>query len=103
MTTAIPQTAAVHALTAGAMATMILAVTTRATLGHTGRELRADGITITAYLFICAGAAMRVLAPFGLVDTMLALRLAALAWGGAFLFFLIGYGPILMRPRLGEP
>ena len=39
---AVPTAAAVHALTAGAMGTMILAVMTRATLGHTGRVLRAD-------------------------------------------------------------
>ena len=35
-------TSALHALTVGAMGTMILAVMTRATLGHTNRELTAD-------------------------------------------------------------
>ena len=39
---AVPASAAIHALTAGAMATMILAVMTRATLGHTGRDLKAN-------------------------------------------------------------
>ena len=35
--------AAMHALTAGAIGTMTLAIMTRATLGHTGRALTADG------------------------------------------------------------
>ena len=38
----VPRSAAIHALTAGAMATMILAVMTRASLGHTARELKAN-------------------------------------------------------------
>ena len=37
----IPESAGVQALTAGAMATMIVAVMTRASLGHTGRDLTA--------------------------------------------------------------
>jgi len=52
--TAFPRSAAVHALTAGAMATMILAVMSRATLGHTGRELRASALTQVAYVLVTA-------------------------------------------------
>ena len=36
----LPRSAAIHALTAGAIGTMILAVMTRATRGHTGRDCR---------------------------------------------------------------
>ena len=50
-----PRSAAVHALTAGAMATMILAVMTRATLGHTGRELRAGPLTTLIYVLVTIG------------------------------------------------
>src|SRR3546814_15715776 len=38
---------------------MILAMTTRATLGHTGRTLHADGRNLALYLMICLGAAAR--------------------------------------------
>lgn len=100
---AIPASTAIHALTAGAMATMILAVMTRATLGHTGRELKADGPTVLIYVLIIVGAVLRVAAPFGMVDYTLGMRLAALAWGGAFLGFILFYGPILFSPRVGEP
>lgn len=98
----VPASAAIHALTAGAMATMILAVMTRATLGHTGRELKADGPTVLVYILITAGAVLRVAAPFGVIDYTLGMRLSALAWGGAFLGFLLAYGPILFARRLGE-
>ena len=98
--TVVPRTAAVHALTAGAMGTMILAVTSRATLGHTGRELRANALTIAAYGLATIGALIRVLSPLGLLDYRLGLGLAGLAWGGAFVVFLVAYAPILFAPRL---
>jgi uncharacterized protein involved in response to NO len=100
LSAAVPESAAIHALTAGAMATMILAVMTRATLGHTGRELRADGATISLYLLVTLGAVLRVAAPFGLFDYMGGIELAGLAWAAAFLIFLLTYGPMLIRPRI---
>ncbi len=100
--TAVPRSAAIHALTAGAMGTMILAVMTRATLGHTGRELKAGALTACLYLLVTIGAALRVAAPMDLVDYRLGMELAALAWAGAFLLFLGVYGPILFRPRIGD-
>ena len=98
----LPQSAAVHALTAGAMATMILAVMTRATLGHTGRELRADGATTVIYLLVTLGAVLRVASPLGLVDYRLGMEVAALCWMAGFLLFIARYGPILVAPRVGE-
>lgn len=98
----VPQSAAVHALTAGAMATMILAVMTRATLGHTGRELRASGATVAVYALVTAGAVLRVAAPLGFAEYTMAMQLSALVWGGALLMFLLFYGPILFKPRLGQ-
>ena len=96
----LPRSAAVHALTAGAMATMILAVMSRATLGHTGRELRASTVTQAAYVLVTVGAVLRVAAPLGLLDYRLGMEVAGSAWIGAFLLFLAAYGPILVRPRL---
>ncbi len=40
-----PKAVALHALGAGAVATMILAVMSRAALGHTGRKLVASRVT----------------------------------------------------------
>jgi len=99
---AIPESAAVHALTAGAMATMILAVMTRATLGHTGRELRASAVTTVSYVLVTVGAILRVSAPSGWIDPAIGMEVAGAAWAGAFLLFLAAYGPMLFRPRLGD-
>lgn len=99
---AVPRSVGVHALTAGAMTTMILAVMTRASLGHTGRELRADVPTIAIYVLVTAGAVLRVAAPLGWSDYMPAVRASAVAWGLALLLFLIAYASVLFRPRLGD-
>jgi len=98
----LPRSAAIHALTAGAMATMILAVMTRASLGHTARELKANAATVLVYVLVTAGALLRVAASLRLIDYRMGIDIAGLAWGGAFLLFLIAYAPVLWRPRLGD-
>ena len=99
---AVPRSAAIHALTAGAMTTMILAVMTRASLGHTARELRANAATVLLYALVTAGALLRVSASLRLVDYNFGIEVAGVVWGGALLMFLIAYAPVLWRPRLGE-
>lgn len=91
--------AALHALTAGAMAGMTLAVMTRATRGHTGRDLSAGPMTITLYVLITLAAAIRVAAPILPMSYLAAIHLAATAWIGAFVLFVIAYGPMLALPR----
>lgn len=98
----LPQSAAVHALTAGAMGTMILAVMSRASLGHTGRELRAGPTTSVMYVLVTIGAALRVAASLGGVDYRMGMEVAGLCWIGSFVLFAFNYGPILFKPRLGE-
>jgi uncharacterized protein involved in response to NO len=100
LTGLVPQSAAIHALTAGAMATMILAVMTRASLGHTARELKANGATVVIYLLVTSGAVLRVTAALRLIDYNVGIEIAGLAWGAAFLLFLIAYAPVLWGPRL---
>jgi uncharacterized protein involved in response to NO len=98
----VPRSAAIHALTAGAMTTMILAVMTRASLGHTARELKANAATVILYVLVTAGALLRVAASLGLIDYNVGIEVAGLVWGGALLLFLIAYAPVLWRPRVGE-
>jgi uncharacterized protein involved in response to NO len=95
----IPRSSAVHALAAGALASMTLAVMTRATLGHTGRELRADGATQAIYLLVTLGAVVRFAAPMLPFDYIATVGLAGLLWSGAFLLYLLSYGPKLLGPR----
>ena len=90
-----------HALTYGAFATMILAVMTRASLGHTGRPLVVTRAIAVAYVVLTAGALLRV---FGGAWTpgyyLPALSASGVAWVLAFLIFVWVYGPILMSPRV---
>jgi uncharacterized protein involved in response to NO len=89
-----------HALTIGAAATMIMAVVTRASLGHTGRPLVVDTRTVLAYMCLTAAAAVRVLGP-GLAGVAYGavLGLSGLFWTAAFVLFLWVYAPILLTPR----
>ena len=95
----VPAAAAIHALTAGAMGTMILAVMTRATLGHTGRALHADTATITLYALVSLAAVLRIVAAWTVDAQADVLEVSALAWVGAFALFLAQYGPMLLAPR----
>jgi uncharacterized protein involved in response to NO len=90
--TLVPATAGLHALTAGAVGSMTLAVMTRATLGHTGRELRADAATTVIYLAVAAAAATRVAA--GAVPEAYSALLwgSGLLWTLAFGLFVLRYG-----------
>lgn len=95
----------VHALTTGAFATMILAVMTRAALGHTGRAIVAPPSMVAAYLLVTAAAVARVFGPLlptapwsGWIVT------SALLWSAAFALFVIAFAPILTGPRAdGKP
>jgi uncharacterized protein involved in response to NO len=98
---AFPRTAGLHALMAGAAGVMTLAMMTRATLGHTGRPRSADGLTTLLYLAVNLAAALRVAAAFAGPGREMLLVAAAALWITAFGAFLIGYGPMLVRPPLG--
>jgi uncharacterized protein involved in response to NO len=102
---AIPATAGLHALTAGAMGSAILAVMTRVGLGHTGRPLTLPRGVVWSYTLVHLAAAARVAAPFVSGDVYRALLLAsALAWAAAFGLFAFRYWPILTTPRVdGSP
>jgi uncharacterized protein involved in response to NO len=77
---------------------MTLAVMSRATLGHTGRELAASRVTEILYGLVIAGAVVRVIAALEPAWT-LGLYLAALTWSIGFFGFAAIYGPMLWRPK----
>ena len=95
----IPQSAALHSWMVGGVAGMILAVSTRATLGHTGRALYADSRTVAIYIALFAAAAARIGAGLAPRAAEPLLWLAALAWIGAFGGYVAVYGPYLASPR----
>ena len=95
----IASTAALHALSANAIGIMILAVASRAALGHAGRPLVTPRLTVAAYGLVIAGGLVRVLVPSGA-----GLLLAGLLWSLGYAIFAFDYWPILTRPRIdGRP
>jgi uncharacterized protein involved in response to NO len=100
--TAVPRSAAVHALTAGAMTTMVLAVMTRATLGHTGRDLHANLPTVVLYGCVTTGALLRVAASLGFGPNGLMLDISGALWAAGLVLFLAVYAPMLWQPRTAE-
>lgn len=95
----VPRSVGIHALTAGAVGVMTLAVMTRATRGHTGRPLAADTSTMAIYFAINAAALLRVAAPFSGEGQSLLLTASGLAWSLAFGGFAVAYGRMLVLPR----
>ncbi|MGH0032575.1 MAG: NnrS family protein [Myxococcota bacterium] len=96
----VPATAGLHALTAGAMGSTILAVITRVGLGHTGRPLVLPRGMVPGLVLVHAAAVARVAAPFFSSEGQRALLAASgVAWAAAFVLFVVHYGPILVRPR----
>jgi uncharacterized protein involved in response to NO len=91
----------VHALGVGAVGTMTLAVMVRATLGHTGRPLRAGTAGCVVFTAILAAALARIVAALGLAGPWL-METAGGLWAIAFLGFALFYGAALISPRLGR-
>lgn len=97
--TAMPGAAA-HAWGVGAVGLMTLAVMSRATLGHTGRQLHASTGTVVVYLLAITAALARIGAAFPSGVDVILLHVAAIAWIGAFSGFAVVYGPMMLGPRL---
>lgn len=95
----VPATSAIHALTAGAVGTMTLAIMTRASRGHTGRTIEADAATVAIYAMVTLGALLRVLAPFAGDLHAPFLVLGGFSWSAAFALFAVAYGPMLVSRR----
>lgn len=94
-----------HALTIGVLATMVMGVMTRASLGHTGRPLVVEPAMAIGYLLLAGAAVLRVfgLSPLGLGYST-AILLSATCWILAFGVFLCIYAPILCAARVdGKP
>jgi len=95
----LPSSSALHAITVGAMGTMILAVMTRVSLGHTGRELHASRFTVALYVAVTIAAVARIVAPLSGGGYLLLIEISTGAWIAAFAGFVWEYRGILAGPR----
>jgi uncharacterized protein involved in response to NO len=88
-----------HALTIGAASTMIVAVITRAALGHTGRPLVVHRQVAAAYVLLFAATLVRVFAG-AFLPYESSVWISGVLWLGAFSLLLVRYVPVLMTPRV---
>ena len=96
---ALAYSTAVHALTAGAVTTMTLAVMTRASLGHSGRKLTADRLTVIIYALAILGALARIIAPLSPMGYMPTIHMAGTLTAAAFALFAWHYAPVFFNRR----
>ncbi|MCO4763522.1 MAG: NnrS family protein [Myxococcales bacterium] len=85
--------AALHALTAGAIGGMIMAVASRAARGHAGMPLVASRLTVSCYALVLGGALLRV------VGGPSVILVAGSAWALGWLLFGAEHAPMLVRAR----
>lgn len=83
--------AALHALTVGAIGTMVIAVMSRASLGHSGQPLIADGWITAGYVAMSGAAATRVAASLLPLHYRALLAFSAACWCATFVLLLWRY------------
>ena len=92
--------AVIHALTAGAIGTMILGMICRVTLGHTGRDLKLGALTTLSFFAIQVTAIARVFGPIFMPDHMNEWVIGSAAlWSLCFAAYLWVYTPMLFTAR----
>ena len=101
----LPASAALHAVSIGALSATMYTMLTRVALGHTGRPLRAHAAITVGYMAISLAALVRIFLPLawpeGIVTSW---HIAGGLWMGAFGLYLVVYLPILLKPRVdGAP
>ncbi len=100
-----PETAALHALTAGAVGVFTLGMMARVSRGHTGRDIAVSRVTAIAFVIVNAAVVVRVFAPVVVADRYaLWLDLSGGLWAFAFALFAMSFAPMLLRTRAdGRP
>jgi uncharacterized protein involved in response to NO len=90
--------AALHAFTAGAMGTLMLAMMPRVLLGHQGRPIEATGATVLSFVFVIVGAIVRIAGASGPVELYRpSVLLGGGLWASAWLVFSLVYSRILFE------
>jgi uncharacterized protein involved in response to NO len=93
-------TVALHVLTVGALAGLIMGMITRTALGHTGRPLKAGRGETAMFVLVQAAVVLRFAAGVAPAWRDAGLVLATVCWSAAFLTYLAVYVPYLTSARI---
>ena len=89
---------AIHIITLGAIGTMILAMMSRVSLGHTGRTLKVNRLISFAFILMLVTTWIRLILPL-IGWSMTGYIYAVIGWAIAFGLFVYFYTPILLTAR----
>jgi uncharacterized protein involved in response to NO len=89
--------AALHAFTIGFAASLLMAMVTRVTCGHSGRTLAADALTWRLFMLLQVVAVARVATALWPAPGVLAA--VALLWAAVFVRWGVKYAPVYWRAR----
>ncbi len=96
----VPLSIVLHTLTAGAIGSMTIGMMCRVSLGHTGRDLIANKLTVLMFIIMQVAIITRVIFPLILPAQMsLWIIGSACLWSACFGLFVWVYAPILWQPR----
>jgi len=96
--------APLHAITMGALGSLMLAMVTRVSCGHAGRSVVADDLVWRLFWLLQAATLLRIAAAVPSWPTQPLLTAAALLWAGLMLIWGLRYGSWYGRPRAdGRP
>ncbi len=96
--------APLHALTIGYFSSMVIAMVTRVTLGHSGGALKADNITWIIFIVFQSTAFFRIIGDAPFRDASYFYILAAIVWLGCFGTWNLKHVAIYWKPRSdGKP
>ncbi len=84
--------ASLHAVTMGCLGSLMLAMVTRVSCGHSGRPLVADDLVWTLFLLLQATVLLRLAAAASIGPVQTLLAAASLLWAGVMLAWALRYG-----------
>lgn len=92
-----------HAVTMGAVSSLMLAMMMRSSLGHTGRPLVASRSDMAAFLLLQLATIVRVVASIAVGTSYRSwIVVSGVLWITAFLLFVLRYIPMLGSPRASD-
>jgi uncharacterized protein involved in response to NO len=91
--------AGLHALTLGCLGSLMLAMVTRVSCGHSGRPLVADNLVWALFLALQVAAALRIAAAAPTRAALLLTLAAAVLWAGLLVVWGLRYGSWYGRAR----
>ncbi|MEW7009562.1 NnrS family protein [Lentilitoribacter sp. EG35] len=95
----VPLAAGIHILGVGAIGGMTLSVMMRASLGHTGQDLKASPFSVLIFAGLVVSVCARLFQALSIGDYELMFTISGVAWIFAFGGFALSYGPALLRPK----